>query len=205
MANLDIVNIEGISGIGKSTQVNVLSNYFKSLGIPILTNRIGNDIGSGLKATGNTWQFLQKHPNGIVINDGSIAKMMQMEIQSGKPQSEIAQDFIGLTHEYECLNHKYNIINILISINDISVCKDRIIKRRNIFGIENPEGIEYNIDIQTLVSNGLKIFGDQVLSKSIDFHILNTHEKDSILDVHEDILKVINENFTIKNPSFEGL
>ena len=204
MANLNIVNIEGITGIGKSTQVSVLCNYFKGLEIPVLINRIGDDLGSGLKATGNTWNFLKKHPNGIVINDGSIAKMMQLEIQSGKPQSEIAQDYLSLTHEYECLNHKYGILNVLISINNISACEDRLIKRRDIFGIENSKDLPYDMDKQTLMQSGLEVFGDQVISKSIKFQVLRTHERDSILDVHEDIVSIINENFTMKNPSFEG-
>ena len=204
MGYLNIISIEGIDGIGKTAQVNVLSNYFKDLGVPVLINRIKNNLESGLKSTSNTWEFLEKHPNGIVINDGSIAKMMQLEIQSGKPQLEISLHFMELIHEYECLNHKYNILNILLSVDDIEICKKRLIKRENILGVKKIEDFYYNSNDQTLMANGLKIFGNQILSKSIEFQILKTHENYSILDVHEDVLKIINENFEIKNPSYEG-
>jgi len=196
---LSIINIDGVDGIGKTTQINVLTGYFLRLQLPFLLLQLEDNTKSALKCAKATWEFLEKEPDGIVICDGSIAKMMVLELIKGVGSKNIVEKYREILHEHELLNHKYGMANILMIIDDIKVCHERILKRGKLMKIHE-EGIT-DFKLEAEIIKGLRTFGIHTISKSLDFHILETDDSESILDINEEILKYLENNFEIKKPS----
>lgn len=194
---LSIINIDGIDGIGKTTQVNILSNYYKDKGIPVLTLFLEDNSDSAMECIGEIWEFLDKNEGGIVISDGSIAKMIVIDILEGIPQSNILVKYKDLLHQYEILNHKYGMANILFLMDNLQECSNRIIKREKLLNNES-NGIE-NMNREQDIIRLMRDFDSYTITRSLIFYPLIIDEDDSILAVQDDILSYLDNNFKIKS------
>jgi len=200
---LKIVTLDGIDGIGKTSQAIVLSNYFKNLGIPCKINTLKEDDVSFISEhIDNIKLFIKENPEGIIINDGSIAKMMIVDLCNGIKRDDVLEKYKNALYEYQVLNHLYGICNILILLDDVSICDERIKKRDSLLGVESRGILDYQKEV--VLMEGMKTFDNHIASKNLIFHIVNTIPEDSILDINKEVIEIINQNFEIKKPSKEG-
>lgn len=196
---LKIINIDGVEGIGKTTQINMLTRYFLDLGVDCLSLNLEDTIVSGAECIENTKEFLKTTPNGVVICDGSIARAMAIDLVNGTPTLSINKKYKDIIYEYECLNHQFGVANILIIMDNIQTCHERILKRGKLLGVAEL-GIQDFVKERRIVK-ALRHFDNNLMSKSLNFHVLKTEEMDSILVVQKKILDYLEENFKIKKPS----
>lgn len=203
MKNINVINIDGVNGLGSSTQVNILARKLRLEGHTVLVNRIEGNLESNLVAADATVDFLKKNPNGIVINDGSIAKPIQLDIQNGMGFDNLYEKYRNILFTYEAIQHKYGLVNILLITDNMELCNERVIKKKALAGDSTSVGVE-DIEREINLVKGFKIFDNYTIKKSLKFQILMIDGDESILEVNKDIMKIITEKFTIKNPSFEG-
>ena len=199
----DIISVDGLKGVGKSTQINVLRNHFNNLGIKTLVNRFDGTVDNALEIADNINEFLSENPDGVVLNDGSIARMIQLDIQNGLHDSFLVEKYRSVIFEYQKIHLKYGMVNIILLIDDIDSCNCRTIKKQKMFGENNPTGIE-DLNTEIDLDKGFRIFDTRTITKTINFQVFETNSEDSIVEVMEDILKLSGKKFAIKKPSFEG-
>ena len=195
--DLRIVSIDGIRGVGKTSQAFLLCRYLESYDINSKLLKLEDNIESILDSIDKLWKMLEKE-DCIVICDGSIARMIEVDIQRQMPMKDVYEKYRIVINEYEKLYHKYGMANLLITINEPTECQERINKRNSLF----KESIEL-IDIvgQNNISSGLSRFDSYVFNVNIKFHTVETEKEDSMLDVRDDIYKILESNFNIKKPS----
>jgi hypothetical protein len=198
--DLSIVNIDGPQGIGKTSQVSLLKKYIESKGLKCKVLKLKDTIPSAIDCINETYDFLEEF-DGVVITEGSIAEMIQIDINAGMPTLDVREKYRQVIFQYEKLYHQYGMANILLTIDNIDVCKCRLEKRARLFQ-QDVEIINEKLERELI--NGLKSFDNHVITTNLKFHVLNTEEDQKMLEVHGDIIKLIEKNFKIKKPSFEG-
>ena len=102
---LKIINIDGMDGIGKTTQIGMLSKNFAEIDTPTLILNLQDSIESAIDCAGKTWDFLENNPEGVVFTDGSVARMMVLDLVNGISQPEISDKYKEVLHQHERLNH----------------------------------------------------------------------------------------------------
>ena len=88
--------------------------------------------------------------------------------------------------------------NILLVMDDLDTCNDRLLKRAKFTEKEQIGIVDYQAEWYIIM--GLRRFDDNVISKSLKFHVVETDTDDSILEVQEDLMEYLIENFPIKKP-----
>jgi thymidylate kinase len=190
---LRAVNIDGLDGIGKSTQTNVLAVHLNKNNIPYKIIQLEDNLENITKCLQQTKDFLLLNPSGIVISDGSIAKAMVLELIAGISQPIIVEKYRKVIHEYECLAHQYGMANLLLVSTDIDMCQRRIEKREKLLG--NHIEKNTNHSHENHVIRLLRTFDSHTLSRSLKFNVINIEENNSILDVHRLIVDSLKANF----------
>lgn len=195
---LHIINIDGLEGVGQTTQINLLYKYFKDLGVPVLTNKLENTITSMLEIIIKTRAFLEINPNGVVLNDGSIAEMIVVDMTRCMPNSELIEKYREVINEHDYLSQDYGMCNLLLVPENIEMCSKRIIKRCKITQeIPDLDDLPYLMDIV----KGMEFFDRHTISRQIKFNVINIEEHKSMLEVHNLLMKTIANSFEIKKPS----
>lgn len=197
MRYLQIINIDGTKGCGKSTQIGLLRNHFKDIGFEVQVNDV-RDIESAYSSNKNIVNFLESTQNGIVINNGSIARPIVSDLVSGLQKEEIIDKYRESIFQNDTLYFKYGVANILLVLDNLEEANRRLAKRSKIMGLET-EQIE-NLDLEQGIVNGMLHFDDHVISKNIEFRYIEIKPEDSMLDVKENILEYIENHYEIKKP-----
>ena len=196
LRKLDIINIDGMPGIGVSSQVSLLINHFKDL------NKYIGTIDNNAESIDNFYkeanERLIKDPNMVILGDGSIAQSIQIDLQNGLKKRDFEDKYGEIVRNYEKMNHLYGVANILIIMNDIEECKSRI-ERRDRLLKETSDTIDF--EKEKVIFEGLKKFDSYVFTINIKFYTLEVNKYDTILDIHYKILKLLKDNFEIKKPS----
>lgn len=200
MRKLSIINIDGPQGIGKSSQVGLLKHYVESKGVKCKVLKLNDTIPSAIDCINEAYDFLEEF-DGIVITEGSIAEMIQVDINAGMQTNDVREKYRQVIFQYEKLYHQYGMANILITIDDIDVCKSRLEKRARLF---QQDVKIINEKLEKELVKGLKSFDNHVITINLKFHVIDTEESEKMLDVHKKIVDLIESNFEIKKPSFEG-
>ena len=192
---LNIINIDGPQGVGKSSQVALLKNYLDSIGVKCKVLKLQGNIPSAIDCIHQTYKFLEE-ADGVLITDGSIAEMIQIDINSGIPYLEIQEKYREVLHHYEVMYYAYGMANILLTIDDLEVCKQRIEKRAKLFKNE-PDFIDKKLEKELI--DGLKIFNNYMFTNNLKFHVIETESGEKMLDVHKKIVSILKENYQVKS------
>ena len=190
---LRIISIDGTRGSGKTSQIAMLSRYFKAAGLQCLTLKAGDDIKTGLAAIAQSESFLANDSNSIVIMDGSIARPMVADIITGMPTPAVMDKYKELTHAYEKINHTYGVACFLIVMDDVQECNRRILKFKELTGSTN-QAIDDTATEADIVS-GMRFFDNHVISKNIKFHVINVYPKNSILEINKSIMDRLSDRY----------
>ena len=195
---LRIINIDGTDGSGKTTQIGLFAQYLKRKGISCLTNHLDDNIKSGKEICDRTMKFLQDNPDGVVINDGSIARMMVVDLVSGLTRSKIIKKYQDLMFLQEKLNHKFGTANFLIVMDNIEEANRRLIQRSRMLAapVRKIEDFQKEKDIVS----AMRRFDVNTMSKVIKFDVIEVSHKESMMDVFDRIKEYLLENFEIKKP-----
>ena len=195
---LNVINIDGTKGLGKTTQINLLGLYFKKHKIPFIINTLDDTIPTAIQVIEKTTEFLIKYSDGIVINDGSIAEMVVIDMSRGIHLTDLAEKYKDILQKYEVLNHRFNMANLLLVPDNLEMCHDRIIKRANLLGKES-DGLE-DWTLAKYIILGLRDFNYYSISGSMVFNVIDIYESETMLNVYDKIKKILKENFEIKKP-----
>ncbi|MDD5650661.1 MAG: hypothetical protein PHF86_09630 [Candidatus Nanoarchaeia archaeon] len=186
MINFSIINIDGARGIGIDTQINMLRKYLEDSGkkVSLTYLKSFNSIkaeNQGIK------QFLETNPDYVIISEGSFARIMAKDIISGLNFKIIDEKYRDYINDYITLKYKYNMINIVLTPENIEFCNERTIKKNRLMGIES-KGIE-NFQLEADIVNIMENFNNNTILNQLNFAVVYVKEKDSILEVHDKILK----------------
>ena len=194
--NLRILNIDGVEGVGKTTQLNIMANYLKNQDIPVQLNRIADSDESIETAIDRTEKFLKEHDDGVILNDGTVAKAMIVQLSTGSRYQDVEDRYKELLFRLQVLDHSYGMVNILVVPEDLNSCDARLKKRQELFG-EEVKGIVDPIMQQTLVK-GFADFDNSILSRNLKFQVLKVYDDESIMKVHKNLLQLLTDSFEIK-------
>jgi len=192
---LNIINIDGTKGSGRTSQAHMLNILLKTNKIPTLVLHLNDTIKSGLECALKIKNFLKKEPKGVVISDGSIARMMVVDIVSGVGIDVMMSKYQELLHEYETINHQYGTVNLLMVMDDISECNRRIKRRAELLGRDDRSILDFNLEAD--VVKGMKFFDDNIVSKNLKFQVFGIEPHETMIEVQKDILDYLEENFDI--------
>lgn len=185
---MDVISIDGIKGIGKTTQINLLSKFFKNEENEVIKLTFESNLQSALECLQKIDPILVEKPKTKIIIDGSIARMMVIELLQGVSSIEVSQKYMKIINEYEKLTHKYKMINLLLITDDVEMCRDRLIRQSKILKTEFQD---IDLSKEEDIVMAMRIFDSNVISKQIQFKTIYISKEDSMLDVHENIKELI--------------
>lgn len=194
---LDIICIDGIVGVGKTTQVVLFRNLLKLHDIPhkIISLSQVEDTEITKAQLLDISEYLTKEPEGVVICDGSIAS----DIVDDMAKNMLAQDLWEKHKDnlriYEGLNNQFNFINILLTPMNLDICQDRSNKKAKMFRKEQQD-IE-NIEHLRVTSHGLRNFDNNMLTYNIKFNNIDLFGGESINQIHDRVLEIVKARFQI--------
>lgn len=197
MQYLRIINVDGTRGCGKSTQINLLANYLKQLGISVLVNDVRNAETAHF-AYEKTLNFLQASETNIVINNGSIARPVLEDLVSGTSKEEVESIYKNYIFNTNQLYFEYGAANLLLVLEDLDCANSRIAKKNQLLKTETPLILDQMREKS--IVEGMMHFDDHVLSKNMEFIHILIDASDSMLAVRQKITDYLNEHFEIKKP-----
>jgi len=185
---LKILNIDGVRGVGKSTQLNILANLLKRHGRDVKINQIMDREGL-TEAIKNTIESIQENDNAIILNDGSIASFAIQELSKGTSNLSVESIYGDDLFDLQTLNHSVGMVNVILVPESLEYCKENIKRQRRLQGIEFID----NIDpvMQSTLIDGFDNFNNNVISRELAFKVLPVDSDDSILKIHYNILDAI--------------
>ena len=62
----------------------------------------------------HTRNFLNHNPDGIVLNDGSIAEMIVIDMSDCMPNTTLHEKYRSIMDAHDYLNQDYGVCNILL-------------------------------------------------------------------------------------------
>lgn len=197
---LRIISIDGTRGSGKTSQIAMLSKYFKLAGMRVSTLKTidGDPIQSGIAAISCAESILSQGPENLIILDGSIARPMVMDIINGVTPTNLLDKFKTLTQKYEKLDHQYEIANFLMVMDDLEECNRRISKFANLTGQE-VNSIS-NIHLEHDIVSGMRFFNNHIASKNISFQVVDVSPHQSMNEIHNIILSKLEKKYDFDKP-----
>lgn len=196
--HLKILSIDGTRGTGKTSQINILSRFFKSIGLNVILVKAGEDISSDLSVLEFIEKALNTEQNSIILMKGSVARPMVADLIKGIGSSEVIDKYKHVMHKYETLNQKYGVLGILLVMDDLAEANRRIEKKQALTG-QLKTGV-INLAEEGDIVSGMKAFNNHIASKSIVFKAFDLEPNDNIMNVNRNILKYLEETYDFPNP-----
>lgn len=201
---LDVLCIDGATGVGKTTQIVLFRNLLISLGIEskVFSLKEVDCIGYTRDQLIGISEYLKENPKAVAICDGSVATDIVDDTVRNMLKEDIWSKHQSNLQLYESLNGALSFVNILLTPIDVMMCYERVKKRYEVYKEENVQ-IE-NADHLKRVSYALETFDNSTLAINIKFHNIKVDQYDSMLDIHESIKNIIKESnhfLEIKKPS----
>lgn len=201
MRYLDVLCIDGIIGVGKTSQVIMFRNFLNSHGIPnkIITFTEVEDTNLTKNQLLGISEYLKNEPDGVVICDGSIATDIVDDIAKNMHSKDLWAKHKDNLQVYESLNSSFNFVNVLLTPNSLEMCDKRLQKKANMTGdkkteLTNPEHLLTTV-------KGLRNFDNNMLTYNIKFNNIDLNGSENLTQIHQKILQIIGESFQIKKPS----
>ena len=203
MKQLDIVFIDGVAGCGKTSQIVLLRNYLKRRNISTKIFNFENiekptEIYDMLCMLD---KYKQENKDSCALCDGSIAKNIIYDMADNMYGRKFYNKHKENLQKYEYINQTYNISNILINLENIDICEERLSKKQKMQNKEFSGLDSQQKEKLAVVSKGFKNFNNHSLNYNITFNNINTEGHETMLDIHHDIINIIQNNYIIKKPS----
>lgn len=186
---IQIINIDGTEGCGKTTQISHLVKKLKESNRKVLMQSMDDTVESGVDIIKNTKKFLNENPDGVVVNDGVIARMVALSLVQGNPIERVQYIFRDLISDYENLNHEFNTKNILLIMDDLSFCNARLKKQAELLQLSSYKMINESVEKQVI--GILRNFDNYLIIINLKFHVVEFESTNSILEIHNDIMKLL--------------
>lgn len=196
---LQIVNIDGTEGSGKTTQIQLLKSRLRLLGSSVLVNHLDDNIESARQVLTKTLSFLKEAEYGVVINDGSIARAMAVDLVDGISKETIIEKYRDVFFIQNSLYHQFGTSNILIVMDDILEAQKRLARNKKILGIEDTNTLD--LVREKKITEMMQNFDSLVISTNMYFHSIEVGSTEKMNDVCTKIYKYLLDNFEIKKPS----
>ena len=198
---LDVLCIDGATGVGKTTQIIIFRNLLNSLNIPnkVFSLKEVEDISYTKDQLIAISEYLRENPDSVVLVDGSIATDIVDDITTNMLKEDVWSKHKDNLQVYASMNSEFNIVNVLLTPNNIQMCYARIKKRTEVYNHEAVE-IESEEHLRK-TAIGLETFDNNVLTTNIKFHNIRVREDDSILEIHKSIQDIVKNTHQIKKPS----
>lgn len=195
---LKIINVDGTKGVGKTSQINMLARYFKTLGFTVSVLKSATNPEEMVAELKLIDYLLFKDSKAIIIVDGSVARPMVTELISGIPGNQVIDKFKHVMHEYEGLDKKYGIVGLLLVMDEIHVAEDRFLRKKQ-YTPEITEEFGNHVNELDIVS-GMRTFNNHIASRSIEFHVFNIEPEDTMMEIHKEILKYLSGEYNLPKP-----
>lgn len=193
---LSVLNLDGVEGTGKTTQLNIMANHLRTLEIPFTINQLDGSDESIAEAIGKTEQFLKDNPNGLVLNDGTIARAIVIHLSTGTPYQAIEELYKDDLHRLQVIEHQFGMVNVLLIPENLDTMDIRI-KRRQELMEQEVVGVVDKV-LQNTLKNGFEMFDNSVLSRNLKFQTLQVDDDESIMAVHKNIVSLLEEGFDLE-------
>lgn len=179
-----LIQFDGLRGVGKTTQAKLMSKYLRSIGYDVEYLKLSDfdSIMSCMKHTVEVLNGTQK----IIVQDGSIAREIIEKMAKGISRANIMEGYKEELRLLETVYHKYTVKGLILLNTDLTVCQERLEKQSKILGLDLKK--INNLLEEGTVLNLFMVFDDNTISKSNKFQSF-LHSDESILDIHEEIMK----------------
>ena len=179
MNNFKMLAFEGMQGVGKTTQVNLIKDYlektYKSHNFKIF-RQDPEDKSSVLSLNSDISQFLEV-PENIAILDGTIASVVILSDVTRNHYGTTIQELDTEVKSYLNLIHKYRTVNCLL-VSD------------NIEFLEKRTGFN-SIYLETYLK-GFHYFEQSQIASNLNYLRINLLSTDKIITVFDKIKKSLN-------------
>jgi len=196
---LRIINIDGTEGSGKTTQIHLLKPFLTSFGVDVRIHHLIDNIQSGIDMSKETLEYLQSNEYGLVINDGSVARMMVTDLVDSMPTNDVIEKYRELIFIQDSLYHQFGTANILLVMNDVKEAHRRMVQKQKMMGKE-PEGA-FDLSREEKIVQMMRLFDNHVVSRNTKFETIDVEPETPMLGTLEAIKKYLKDNFEIKKPS----
>ena len=182
--------IDGVTGVGKTTQINMYRNLLKSKGIDykIFVFKEVDEVGETNSQLIDIIEYLRSNPGSVALCDGSMATDIADDMANNMLQDDIWDRHQNNLQLYASMNQEFNIKNILMTPKDLDMCKERLEKKKLIFN-QDIEEIE-NMEHLRKTAFILRDFDDNTLTTNISFYNIEIDRNDSMLQIHKKILEI---------------
>jgi len=194
---LDVICIDGIIGVGKTTQVVVFRNLLKSLNIPhkILSFKEVEGTEYTKNQLVSIIDYFKEEPMGVIICDGSIATDIVEDIANHMHSKDLWTKHKDNLQIYESLNSQFNFVNILLTPTNLELCDRRLRKKAEMSG-ESKVELE-NKQHLMVTAKGLRDFNNNTLTSNITFNNIDLDGDENITDIHNQILEIIKQRYQL--------
>lgn len=192
-SKVNIINIDGTEGVGKTIQCSLIFNKISKIR-PSIINHLEDTEESCIETIEKTNDFLSSNENGVVINDGSIARLLANDIASGLQIKDVLERNQKVLHLYEVLCHKYESMNILMICDDIESILERVRVKNNMLGVR---GKTVDLDHESKVVKIMKSLDIHSVSRNLSFSLVQVLIKDSIMTIEKKVNELLIKNFDI--------
>lgn len=174
---IKIINIDGPEGVGKTTLISALLMHFAQHGIE---SKRFDSIETALQA-----EF-----TGTALIETSFATKVCNSILSGLSKEAIYNKHLQEIEYEEKSNHSYNVVNILMIPSRYEFLQKRMDTKTRLLNLPNNF-----LDLEKIgqLSNMLHLFDGYFITNNLKFKKLIVNESDSILELKDKALVLINE------------
>lgn len=120
-----ILNIDGPKGVGKTTQIGLLSKDLISLGFSVQVNTLDEPIQDKLL---KSLDLLRDDGVDIIINEGSFLRTLAEDFLSGMPKEKVLENNRRLIELNENTRHEFPQLNIIMFNEDTEALRARLEK-----------------------------------------------------------------------------
>lgn len=187
MSKIRVVSIDGNNGVGKTTQAKLLKNKLKNTDILSFPDSVEEAVFF--------FQMIQKalrnNLDRFIIVENSIAKLIAKDLLAGIDLNTLMEKYREINYLYSSLNHEFGMATLVLTLEDSKECIDRIQKRN----LLNPsmyvplESYDFSVDFMSVISS----IDNHVATQDIKIQKIVTYKNDSMIEVHEKILKELKD------------
>ena len=222
--SVKMISFDGPDGLGKTTQLNLLKNALE--GRPLhLTRLLGGDgtddyqlafrkillhpkfpknsvefeeqmfAETDLKGIEAAKAFLESTPGGVVLKDRAIFSHVAYAAAKGMPMNKIVECHREVIRQEQEINRVFGALNIVFKPDSVDWLLDRIAKRTATTGTAVVDRLENRATQEAVVQMSAMI-GNLMPLQGLSFEVIEVKESDSIQEVHQKVLSVL-ENYEI--------
>lgn len=176
-----MVSVDGVRGVGKSTQTSYLCNLLAQKYPKVIRKTINNN---SLEIIEECMDILDKDSETVIVVDGFISRDIIYDWSHNMPLLEIEEKYKDLIHKLRVLDHKYRTLSIILNPDRLDWCRDRFFK---FLSLREMPLVEYSLAEESNLLSGFRRFDNLSITQNLKFNLIDVFEDESIMEISKKI------------------